>query len=483
MQENRSAISNVIWRFLERCGAQAVSFVVSIILARLLSPDDYGTIALVMVFIALLNVFVDGGFGNSLIQKKNADDLDFSSVFYFNILICVVLYFIMFFSAPYIAEFYNRSDLTSVIRVLSLILIISGVKNIQQAYISKKLLFKKFFYSTLIGTIGAAIIGITMAYLGYGVWALVAQQLFNTAVDSLVLWITVDWRPKKLFSFDRLKSLVSYGWKFLASNLLNTGYDNLRSLIIGKLYSPSDLAYYDKGKRYPYLITSNVNTSIDSVLLPTMSLVQDDREEVKEITRRSIKLSIFIMAPLMMGLAFTSNKVIPFLLTDKWSFCVPYLCVFCICYMFYPIHTSNLNAIKALGRSDLFLKLEIVKKAMDIILILITMRISVWAMCISEIVSSIGSQIINSWPNKKLLNYSYTEQLKDIAPSVLLAVFMGIIVYVVGLINLPTALSLIIQVSIGAVIYIIGAKILKNDSYEYIINLLKDIKKDKKIGK
>ena len=474
MDKKTSILSNIMWRFMERCGAQAVSFIVSLILARLLSPNDYGTIALVMVFISILNVFVDGGFGNSLIQKKNADDIDFSSVFFFNISICIIIYILMYFVAPYIAEFYNRSNLTSVIRVLSLILIISGIKNVQQAYISKHLLFKKFFFSTLIGTIGAAIVGITMAYLGYGVWALVAQQLFNTTVDSIILWITVDWRPKKKFSFDRLKSLISYGWKFLVSNLLNTGYENLRSLIIGKLYSASDLAFYDKGKHYPYLVTSNVNTAIDSVLLPTMSLVQDNREEVKAITRKSIKLSTYIMAPLMMGLAFTSNKVVPLLLTEKWSPCIPFLCVFCICYMFYPIHTSNLNAIKALGRSDLFLILEIIKKAMDIVIILITMRISVWAMCVSEIVSSIGSQIINSWPNKKLLNYKYIDQLKDIAPSILLSLLMGIIVYFIGKIEMPLIICVLVQVTSGVVIYVIGSQVFKLDTYIYLIGLIKE---------
>lgn len=258
----------MIWRFLERCGAQGVTFLVSIVLARLLDPSVYGTVALVTVFTAILQVFVDSGMGNALIQKKDADDLDFSSVFYFNLSACILLYVGMFFAAPLIASFYNMPDLTPVVRVLSLTLIISGVKNVQKAYVSRNLLFKKFFFATLGGTIGAAVIGIWMAWKGYGVWALVAQHLFNATLDTIILWVTVKWRPKRVFSLERLKGLFSYGWKLLVSALLDTGYNNLRSLIIGKLYTSADLAFFNRGKQFPNLVVTNINTSIDSVLLP-----------------------------------------------------------------------------------------------------------------------------------------------------------------------------------------------------------------------
>lgn len=264
-------VSGLIWRFMERCGAQGVNFVVSIILARLLAPELYGTIALITVFTAILEIFVDSGMGNALIQKKDADDVDFSSVFYFNMLMCVVLYGVMFISAPYIAKFYKDSELTPIVRVMSLVLIISGLKNVQQAYVSRTMQFKRFFFATLGGTIVAAVVGIWMAYEGYGVWALVAQNLVNKVIDTTVLWFTVKWRPKLLFSIKRLKGLVSYGWKLLASSLLDTVYNNLRQLIIGKLYSSSDLAFYNRGKQFPNFVITNINTSIDSVLFPAMS--------------------------------------------------------------------------------------------------------------------------------------------------------------------------------------------------------------------
>ncbi len=481
MAERKQKIfSNFIWRFAERCGAQAVKLIVELVLARFLLPDDYGTIALVTVFITILNVFVDSGLGNALIQKKDADDLDFSSVFYFNLIWCFVLYLLLFAFAPVISNFYGIPELTMVVRVLGITVLISGLKNVQQAFVSRNMLFKKFFFATLGGTFGAAILGIMMAYFGFGVWALVAQQLFNTAMDTLILWVTVKWRPKKVFSAQRLKVLFNYGWKLLASGLLETIYNNIRSLVTGKLYTASDLAFYNQGDKLPNIIVGNINNSIDSVLLPVMSNEQDNVEQIKEITRKSIKISTYVMAPLMMGLAVTAETLIVLILTEKWLPCVFFLKIFCVTYMFQPIHTANLNAIKALGRSDLFLKLEVWKKVVGLILLFSTMWISVEAMAYSSFVSGILAQIINSWPNKKLLNYSYLEQLKDIIPSILLAVFMGICIYPISLLHLNRIWLLTIQIVLGASIYIAGSIIIKIDSFQYLWGIVKPILKRSK---
>lgn len=471
----RSVIGNFIWRFAERCGAQLVTFIVSIVLARLLDPTVYGTVALVTVFTTILQVFVDSGLGTALIQKKDADDLDFSSVFYFNFTICLILYIGMFIAAPFIANFYNDTTLVPVIRVISLTIVISGVKGIQQAYVSRNMLFKRFFFSTIGGTIASAIIGIIMAYMGFGVWALVVQQLSNTAVDTLILWLTVKWRPKKMFSWKRLKELLSFGWKLLCSTLIDTVYNNIRSLIIGRMYSSSDLAFYNQGEKFPKMIVTNINSSIDSVLLPTMSSAQDDKERVKNMTRRAIKTSTYIMAPLMMGLVFCAPIIVELVLTNKWIGCVPFLRIFCITYMFYPVHTANLNAINSLGRSDLFLKLEIIKKIVGMILLLSTMWFGVMAMAYSLLVSSILNQIINSWPNKKLLNYGYVEQLKDILPGIMLAIFMGAVVYFLGFIKLPSIITLVIQIIVGGSIYIVMSMIFHLESFEYLSEMLKSL--------
>lgn len=473
----QKTIYNFLWRFAERCGAQGVSFIVSIVLARLLAPDVYGTVALVTVFTTILQVFVDSGMGMALIQKKDTDDLDFSTVFYFNFSVCIFLYLGMFYAAPYIALFYGKPELTAMVRVISLTLVISGVKNIQQAYVSRNLLFKRFFFATIGGTIFSAFFGIALAYMGYGCWALVAQQLSNATIDTLVLWITVKWRPKRMFSFDRLKRLFSYGWKILVSALLDTGYNNLRQLIIGKVYNSSDLAFYNKGMQFPNLIVTNINTSITSVLFPVMSQEQDNINKVKGMTRKAIRTSSYIMWPLMVGLAVVSEPLISFMLTDKWLPCVPYLRIFCFTYVLWPIHTANLDAIKAMGRSDIFLKLEIVKKIVGVLSIVVTLPFGVYAMALGYLATGPLSAIVNAFPNKKLLNYTISEQLKDLLPFVFMSGIMGACVWPIQMLPLPKIVIIIIQVLVGGIVYVAESKLFHIDIFDECINIVKKLLK------
>ena len=474
---NKTVTSNMLWRFLERCGAQGVTFVVSIILARLLEPEVYGTIALVTVFTTILSVFVDSGLGSALIQKKQADDLDFSTVFYFNLAFSMIMYLAMFFSAPLIAKFYENDELVPIIRVLSLILLVSGVRNVQQAYVSRKLMFKKFFYVSLVGSIVSGVVGIALAYVGFGVWALVYQSIISAVASVGVLWAIVEWRPKLMFSFGRLKGLFSYGWKLLVSSLIDTVYNDLRTLIIGKMYSPADLAFYNKGRTFPNMITTNINSSIDSVLLPTMSNVQDSKESVKAMTRRAIKTATYVMMPMMMGLAVCAEPFVKLLLTEKWLSCVPYLRIFCFVFAFFPMQTANLNAIKAMGRSDLFLKLEIIKKILGLVLLFCSMWHSVMAMAYTLIISTVLSQLINSWPNKKLMDYSYLEQIKDISENIFLSVIMGAVVYLISLLSLPAILILVIQIICGISIYVAGSIVFKIETFNYLLKMIKSFKK------
>ena len=479
--ESKKVYSGFLWKFFERCGAELIAFIVSLVLARLLQPEAYGTIALVSVFISIFSVFIESGMGTAIVQKKDADELDFSTLFYFNVVSCSFFYIVIFFLAPYIASFYSNSDLVPLIRVLGISLLVAGVKGIQQSYVYKYMEFKRFFWATLIGTLTSALVGIVMAYNGYGVWALIAQSLTNNIIDTIMLWVTVKWRPKWMFSFERLKTLFAFGWKMLCSSLLDTVYGELRALIIGKMYAPEDLAYYNRGQKLPNLVIKNINVSVDSVLLPALSAEQDKKERVKDMTRRAIKVSVFIIAPMMVGLAVCGTNIVTLLLTKKWLPAVPYMSIFCITYIFHPIHTANLNAIKALGRSDLFLILEIIKKIVGLIALFSTMWFGPMVMCYSLLFTSVISQIINSWPNKKLLNYSYIQQLKDIMPSILLSVAMGVVVYFVGMLSLPVIILLIMQVLVGASIYFLGAYIFKFESFTYMLNLLKSflIKKKK----
>ena len=472
-------LSGLFWRFGERIAAQGVSFVVSIILARMLDPSHYGAIALVTVFITFANVFVTSSFGNSLIQKKDADNVDFSSVFYFNIILGILVYAVVFIMAPYIAGYFNMEILCPVLRVLGLRLIVAGANSVQHAYVSKQMLFKRFFWSTLGGTIGSAILGITMAYMGFGIWALVVQYMFNSIIDTLVLWFTVKWRPKLAFSLKRLKNLFSYGWKFLVSSLLDTGYNELRSLVIGKMYTPADLAYYNKGKNFPNLIVTNVNSSIHSVLFPAMANCQDKKEQVKSMCRRSIRTSSYIMLPLMTGLALVAEPFVKLLLTEKWLQCVPYLQIACFTFAFMPIHTANLQAIKAMGRSDIFLKLEIIKKIMGLAVLIFVAPFGVLAIAFSGILTTILSSIINSYPNRKLLNYNYFEQLKDLFNGFLPLIVMSVLVYLTGLVNIGEFPLIVMQVIVGMISYVAVSALTKNDSFIYALEIVKSFIKRK----
>ncbi len=480
----KKTAGNFIWKFLENCGSHLVTFIVGIVLARLLDPTDYGAIAIVTVFIEISLVFIDSGLATSLVQKKDADNVDYSTMFYFNIASSTILYLIVFFTAPMISDFYEMPELVSVFRVLGLTLIIAGVRNIQNVYLAKTMRFRFSFWATLISTIISAIIGIGMAYGGYGVWALVGQQVSKQLLSAIVLWITVKWRPILAFSWKRFRGLFSYGWKLLASSLLNTGYNSMRSLIIGKKYTADDLAYYTKSSSMPDFVLKNVDSSISAVLFPAISVAQDNPNMVKSMTRRSIKTSSYIMAPLMVGLAVCARPLIILLLTEKWLGCVLFMQIFCITYLFYPIHTANLSAIKAMGRSDYFLALEIVKKIVGITAILITMWISVEAMAYSLLVTTLLNSIINSFPNKKLLNYSWVEQIKDILPYIGLAALMGIPVFLIGYLSLPTIVVLILQVITGGIIYIGLSAIFKLEIFIYLLNIAKGFlkKKEKKIN-
>ena len=468
MDKKQSVITNFIWRLLERGGTYVVNFVVSVVLARLIAPSLYGSIALVTAITSILQVFVDSGMANSLIQKKDTDDLDYSSVFYFNLVFCLVLYLGLFFAAPLIGRIYHDMSLIPVVRVLGLTIVVSGVKNVQQAYVAKTMQFRRFFFATLGGTLFSAVVGITLAYLGYGVWALVFQQLLNVTVNTAILWLTVGWKPKRMFSWQRLGGLISYGWKLLISQLLDTAYLKLYQFIIGLRYSTADLAYYNRADQFPNLIMENVNASLDSVLLPVLSSEQDDRTRVREMTRRAIRVSTYVLMPLMAGLAVCAEPLVRLLLTEKWLPSVPYMQLFCLYYAFWPLHTANLNAIKATGHSGIFLYLEIIKKVLETAVLLVTMRYGVMAIMLGLLFNGFASVAINAWPNKKLLDYSIPQQLKDTFPALSLSLLMGAAILPVTWTGLPDLVKLLIMVPAGVAVYVGASALFKLDSFRYI---------------
>ncbi len=474
MKENK-VISGLFWKFMERICAQFVSFFITILLARILMPEDYGIVSMILVFITIADVFVTSGFSSSLIQKKDADEKDFSTMFYLSLISAILIYIILYLLAPYIAKFYEMPNLSLILRVLALKLPIASIHSIQHAYVSKKLIFKKFFFSTLIGTIISGIVGVIMAYKGFGVWALVAQYLTNSFIDTAVLFITVPWRPKLLFSLKNASKMIKYGSKVTAAELISNIYTELRALAIGKLYTSKDLAYYKRGNQFPELIINNIDSSMGSVLFPAISNNNTSKENVKNITRKAIKLSTYLIFPIMAGMFAVSRPLINVLLTEKWAMAIGFMQIQCIVQMTKPISTANNQAIKALGRSDIFLKMEMFKKSIGLVLLFATMKISVKAIAYSMIVYSLIATIINIYPNKKLMNYSIKEQAKDFLPALFISTIMGIICYLFNYLYIPNIVILLLQIIVGINIYVILSHVFQLEAYKTLVNYVREI--------
>ena len=475
MEQNKKnqVLKGAFWKFAERFSAQLVSLIVSIILARLLSPSEYGTISLVMVFITIANVFVSSGFGQALIQKKDADHIDFSSVFYFSLGFTGILYVILFFLAIPIANFYDMPILIPALRVLSISVPIMGINSIQQAYVARKMEFKSFFYATFIGTAVSAVVGIVLAYAEYGVWALVAQTLTNYVIDTIVLQLTINWKLTLEFSLKRIKELLNYGWKLLFQSLVVQIYASLRSLLIGKFYTTKDLSFYTKGNQFPELISSNIDTGINAVLFPAMSKEQDYINNVKNMARKTTDFTSYVMSPILIGFMAVAEPFISILLTTKWLPCIPYLRICCIVLLFRAPQTAILQALKAIGRSDSVLKVDLPVRIFALVVLYISLRFGVLILALSEIIITIFGTVSYIIAAKKIINYNGFEVCHDFLPNVIMALIMGVIVWGIGLL-LPFYhfYLIIIQITSGLLIYVILSVATKAESFYEIKNLI-----------
>lgn len=467
-------VKSLFWVYLENISAQLVTFVVSIVLARLLLPSDYGLIALVTVFINIANVFVSASFNMSLVQKKDADRLDYNTLFWFNCVLSIVLYIILFFSAPYIARYYEKELLTPVIRVLSLSIPLSAYNSIQVAYVNSKMTFRKSFVATSAGAIISGIIGIIMAYKSAGLWALVAQRVINIFLNTIFLSAIVDWKPAIEFSWRRFQSLFRFGWKILVTGLMFTGYSELRSLVIGKRYSADDLAYYNRGFQFPQFIASNIDTTITRVMLPTFSKSQDNAEQLVLMTRRAAKTSAYIMTPILFGLAVVGENVVHILLTDKWLPCVPFLQIMCIVWWLQPTQSCSIQAINAIGRSDIYLRIEIISKVLGISLLVgaVILFNTPFAIAISMLIGQMSAVFIYGSFVQKYIGYKLIEQIKDIFIPGLIGAVMSLGVYGVGRLISNGYVALIIQIIVGGIIYLALSHFLKIEEYKYLKNLI-----------
>lgn len=478
---NKSITKGLFWKLLERFGVQGVQFVLQIILARLLDPIHYGALSIMIIFTTLANVFIQSGFNTALVQNKDVTEEDYSSVFWVTFFISIFLYIALFFAIPLIANYYNMPLVIPQFRVLALMIIPGSLNSIQLAKVYREMKFKKVFVSNIGAVLVAGLLGILLALNGFGIWSLVWQNIIKVVMATVIMIFTIKWIPKFTINFKRVKELFAYGWKILVSGLIDNLYQEVRSLIIGKKYSSDTLGYYDRGKQFPQFLITSINGAVQSVMLPAMSALQTKKEQVKELTRRSIKTCSYLIFPMMVGLAMVASPLVKILLTEKWLPCVIFLQIYCFTFAFYPIHTCNLQAINAMGRSDIFLTLEIIKKAIGVATLLVAVFCfhTPIAIAATGIITAITSSIINAWPNKKLLGYSYFEQLKDIFPSVFLSLVMGASVFLVGLIKTNVYLLLVLQVAVGVVVYVGLSYLTKNENFIFIVDYAKSILKRK----
>ena len=474
------AFSGMIWKMAERMGSQFVSIIVGVILARLLTPEDYSVVAIVSIFFVFCNVFITGGLNTALIQKKDADQLDYSTVLFVSLPISIILYLVMFFAAPSIANLYHKQILVPVIRVMSLTLIITAYQGVVSAKIANDLAFKKTFVSSFVGIAISAVIGIAMAYKGYGAWALVAQQMSGAIIGSITLTIISKIKIRLEFSIERLKGLFNYGWKMFVASVISVIYDEIKPLIVGLKFSAVDLAYYNKGKSYPQLLNSSICDTISSVLFPVISKFQGNKDDVLSITRRFMSVSSYVVFPMLIGFYVLSDSFITVVLTDKWLPISPYIKIFCVSFTFNIVQTANLQAIRAIGRSDIILKLEIIKKTLYFIVIALFIYFSdsPYMLAVSGIVCTIIAIIVNTYPNRKLIGYKYRYQVMDLLPNLAISLVMGIIVGWLDNIDIGVFLKLVLQILVGIASYIILSIITKNKNFRYIFDMIKVRKND-----
>ena len=466
------------WSFAEKALTEIFKIIISIVLARILLPNDFGTVAIIEVFVSIFSIFVMFGFGTSLVQKKNPTEEDYRVMFYSNALIGIILYLILFFASPFISSFYNNNSLCILLRVLGIKLPLGSVYSIQEARIQKRMEFKKFFFSSLAGTIIGGTVGIVLAVNGAGVWALVAYPLVDQAIDSLVLFFITRWFPKPIISISSIKKcgpMYKYGSRILASELIGRMSDHIRMLAIGKVYSSEDLAYNSKGQKFPQVLIDTIDTTVIRVMFPELSRRQESKESVVEVSRKTIQVCSFLLAPLVAGMIATANIFVPLVYGTHWVDCVPYVQLYCVAFVFNPIQLINIKMIQASGRSDITLKTQIIKVFLSLSIIFLTLLLfkNPISIVVSYIIYMFITLFINSFPCKKLFGYGLFSEIRDVFSSLLLAAVMGGIVYLFGFMQIPLLVCFVIQVLVGGVIYFSMSWFFKIKPFMYLLSFIK----------
>lgn len=469
----KKAANGVAWRTAEMFLTQAVQFVVTIILARILTPDDYGITAIITVFINFATTLMTSGFSTALIQRKDLSQTEIDAVFTITILITTVLACVLFFAAGAISTFYKLPAMVNPLRVLTLTLYFDAFISIQQSMLSRNLRFKSLFFRGVCSTSFSGFVGIIMALRGYGVWALIGQQVSYKVILEIILFVTVSWRPRFTSKLASAVEIIKFGWKMLAANFANTVYQNLRSLIIGRKYSAEDLGIYNKGKNFPSMIVYGINSAISTTMLPIYSKAQSNTSDVKELLRKSLSISAYIIIPMTMGMAAVAEPMVRLLLTEKWISCVPYVIIACMMYALEPMTTANLQAFGAIGRSDMYLKIMTIRQIVSICILLLSVPFGVKAIAFSGVLDATFALCINTIPNRKLLQYNVWEYAHDFLPGII----EGAVVYFSASLALQIrrksdVVSLVAAIIIGILAYLITSIVTNNKVYREILSIL-----------
>ena len=462
----------ILWSTVERFSVQGVQFIIMIVMARLLTPHDYGLIGMLAIFIAVAQSLIDSGFSQALIRKQDRTEVDNNTVFYFNIVVSALLYLILYVSAPLVADFYNTPQLCSVMRVVCLSIIFNSLAVVQRALLTIKIDFKTQAKAALTAAVTSGVVGITMAYHGFGVWSLVTQQLFNLGINTSLLWLLSKWRPKRLYSWQSFHELFAFGSKLLASGLLDTLYRNIYPIVIGKLFSASSLGHYSRAHQFAEFPSSNLTGIMQRVTYPVLCSIQEDDKRLEKVYRKFLKLSAFIIFPMMLGLSAVARPFIRVAIGEQWEFCAVLLQIICFSMMWYPIHAINLNLLQVKGRSDLFLRLEIIKKILGISVLCVTAPFGLVCMCYGQIFNSIVALVINTYYTGKLIHIGFLKQMHDLLPTLLLSFSMFILVlFVTGLID-ATLWKLLAGALIGMIYYVSCSFLFRFSELKEILSLL-----------
>ncbi|MEE8703553.1 MAG: lipopolysaccharide biosynthesis protein [Olsenella sp.] len=466
-----TTVRSLFWKLFEQGGSAAIQLVVQIVMARLLAPAEFGMLAIMTVFVNIGNVIVQSGLNTAIIQSPDLDDDDCSTVFWMSLTISCVLYLVIYLAAPAVAGFYSMPAIVWPLRALVLILIVNAYNAIQEALVARHMDFKKTFRATVAAAVVSGVSAISAALAGAGIWALVVQQLAFQLTKCVVLMAEVPWKPRLVFVADRARTMFRFGWKLLVSGLIDQGYTSLSSLVIGHQFTSADLGYVTQGERYPQALGVVLDGAIQPVMLSAVSRVQDDKDRVKRLASRGLKTSTFLIVPAMGAFALVARPLVVLLLGEKWLPAVPFLQMYCLIYAFLPIHTTNLQVLNGMGRSDAFLRLEVIKKGVGVAMLCVTAFAihDLYAIVIGYIINNVISTFINAEPNRKVIGYSYLEQVRDICPAFALTSSASAVAWPLSLLDLPSLALIVLQVLAMGAAYLLLARLLRVEELSYLV--------------